>query len=120
MSAGTGLFAPKPPANGNDIRHFINAVLPSPTDGIGHVNLHYSKHASEGKLITGAGWPYTAIEDLLDWAAWCNDRPYFKGVWFCTSSQRSAGANAKGKAKAEKQAKLHVWLCTRENPVGAA
>ena len=80
---------------------FLASVLPVPgPENPGFVNLHYSMVASDGKLITGAGWPYTKIESLLDRAAWCNDRPNFKGVWFCTSSQRSAGTNAKGKPKA--------------------
>jgi hypothetical protein len=87
--------------NWNDIQHFMECVVPWPgLENPGFVNLHYSMVASDGKLITGAGWPYKKIEDLLGRAAWCNDRPNFKGVWFCTSSQRSAGANAKGKPKA--------------------
>jgi hypothetical protein len=101
MSTATAASAPKPPANWNDIQHFMASVVPWPgTDSPGFVNLHYSMKVSDKKLITGAGWPYKAIEPMLERAAWCNSRPNFKGVWFCTSSQRSADTNAKGKPKA--------------------
>lgn len=101
MSAATATSASKSAANWNDIQHFMDRVVPWPgVETPGFVNLHYSMLASDGKLITGAGWPYIKIESLLERAAWCNNMPNFKGVWFCTSSQRSAGTNAKGKPKA--------------------
>ena len=74
-----GAPTPKPAANWNDIRHFVTALLPWPGENPGYVNLHYSMVTSEGKLITGAGWPYTTLEAMLDRAAWCNDQAELQG-----------------------------------------
>ncbi len=88
--------------NWNDIQHFMEAVVPWPgPENPGYVNLHYSlKPKDGGKPLTGMGWPFQKPEDFLSRAAWINNMPNFNDVWFCTSRQRSAGLNTKGKPKA--------------------
>ena len=85
---------------------FMSAVVPWPVDNIGHVNLHYSMvnpRASEPEqepLLKGMGWPFKDLHTFTQRAEWINKTSDFKDVWFCTSRQRDASTNTKGKSKA--------------------
>lgn len=94
--------SPKPPTNRNAIQNFLGAVVPWPVDNTGYVNLHYSMMDDEpGKpLIKGSGWPFQNISAFVQRAAWVNTTAKFKDCWYCTSRQRAATTNAKGKPKA--------------------
>jgi predicted P-loop ATPase len=85
---------------------FMSAVVAWPgSQDPGYVNLHYSmpnlRANAKQKLLKGMGWPYRAVDDLVNRAAWINTVPdKFKDVWFCTSLQSMSGTNSKGKPKA--------------------
>ena len=85
---------------------FMLSVVPWPTDGVGHVNLHYSMvnpRASEPgqePVKKGMGWPFQDIGALIKRADWINTTNNFKDVWYCTARQRETTLNSKGKPKA--------------------
>ena len=85
---------------------FISAVVPWPADGVGHINLHYSMvnpradEAGQEPMLKGMGWPFKDLSTFVQRAAWIDTTTDFKDVWFCTSRQREAALNTKGKPKA--------------------
>src|SRR5260370_661462 len=85
---------------------FMSAVVPWPTDGFGHVNLHYStvnpraEIPGQEPMLKGMGWPFRDINPFIQRASWIGTTTNFKDVWFCTSRQRDAALNSKGKPKA--------------------
>ena len=85
---------------------FMSAVVPWPTDGVGHVNLHYSMinpRASEPgqePLLKGMGWPFRDLSTFVQRAAWLGTTTNFRDAWFCTSRQKDAAFNKKGNPKA--------------------
>src|SRR5258705_2733755 len=84
----------------------MSAVVPWPTDGFGHVNLHYStvnpraEIPGQEPMLKGMGWPFRDINPFIQRASWIGTTTNFKDVWFCTSRQRDAALNSKGKPKA--------------------
>jgi hypothetical protein len=84
------------------VTEFMSAVVPWPVDNIGHVNLHYSMtNPKAGEpLLKGMGWPFKNLNSFIQRAAWITNSINFKDVWFCTSRQRDAAINSKGKPKA--------------------
>jgi hypothetical protein len=88
------------------VTEFMSAVVPWPTDGFGHVNLHYSMinpragEADQEPVLKGMGWPFKDIGTFIQRAFWISTIANFRDVWFCTSRQRDAALNTKGKPKA--------------------
>ncbi len=70
------------------------SVVPWPTDGVGHLNLHYSMvnpragEPEQEPVIKGMGWLFQTILSFLERAAWMRTTNNFKDVWFCTSWQK--------------------------------
>ena len=85
---------------------FMLSVVPWPTDGVGYVNLHYSRanpradEPGEKPLFKGMGWSFQDINTFIERAAWVNTTSNLKDVWFCTSRQRKTALSKKGKPKA--------------------
>src|SRR5260221_4514748 len=88
------------------VMEFMSAVVPWPTDGFGHVNLHYSMVnpradvPGQEPLLKGMGWPFKDLNTFIQRGSWIATTSNFKDVWFCTSRQKEASLNSKGKPKA--------------------
>src|SRR5260370_506594 len=88
------------------VTKFMSAVVPWPTDGFGHINLHYSMVnpradvPGQEPLLKGMGWPFKDISTFVQRASSIGTTSNFKDVWFCTSRQKEAALNSQGKPKA--------------------
>jgi hypothetical protein len=92
----------------NAIQAFMANVVPwpsSPQDD-GWVNLHFSFPDTKNPklLVKKGGWPIKTIDSFISRTSFALTTPArYKDIWYCTSLQRVAGTNTKGKPKAERK-----------------
>jgi hypothetical protein len=97
-------------------RQFLERVVvwPGAKEAPGWINLHTHLKNTDPKKNGGKpfviGWPFKTVDDFINRATWLETTDSYFDVWYCTSQQREAGTNTKGKIKAVRLSRNATWL----------